>query len=230
MKPLILVASSSNFPVSPFGLIHVRQRIKVHEPLDVILKEKIDLQATVSRVERVEKGIEVDVTCRVFLNRTDVCIWEGITTVLSRSRETLSRAQGKGAVRDIIRPDNGCLPRGYQVFSVAESTGLKYAVITGDYNPHHLYPWTAKWLGYKKPIAHGMWTLQRALQSVKGMCPREIGSGPMIIDCSFKRPLFMPSRIKVNFWRTLQENCLRLVVTNAELETDLHLDVHVRTL
>jgi len=39
---------------------------------------------------------------------------------------------------------------------VESDTGIKYARITGDWNPHHLYPWTASLLGYRKPIAHGM--------------------------------------------------------------------------
>ena len=47
--------------------------------------------------------------------------------------------------------------------NVPEDTGLQYAKITGDWNPHHLFKYTAWLLGYKAPIAHGMWTLSRVL-------------------------------------------------------------------
>ena len=54
-----------------------------------------------------------------------------------------------------------------QKFTVDSGTGLRYAAISGDYNPHHLYPWTARVAGYKQPMAHGMWTLAKALAVVQ---------------------------------------------------------------
>ena len=59
-------------------------------------------------------------------------------------------------------------PSGWMTVHVPASIGLQYARVTGDYNPHHLYPWTARLVGYSNAMAHGMWTLQRALQCVKG--------------------------------------------------------------
>ncbi len=50
---------------------------------------------------------------------------------------------------------------------VPADTGLRYAGASGDYSPHHLYPWTARLLGYSKPMAHGMWTLSRAVATIQ---------------------------------------------------------------
>lgn len=50
---------------------------------------------------------------------------------------------------------------------VAADAGLVYAKLTGDWNPHHLYPWSARLLRYERPIAHGMWTLSRAIAHVQ---------------------------------------------------------------
>lgn len=41
--------------------------------------------------------------------------------------------------------------------------GWLYAVATGDYSPHHLFPWSARLVGYSQHMAHGMWTLSRTL-------------------------------------------------------------------
>ena len=41
--------------------------------------------------------------------------------------------------------------------------GVRYARVSGDWNPHHLWPWSARLLGYKSPIVHGMWTVARTL-------------------------------------------------------------------
>ena len=46
---------------------------------------------------------------------------------------------------------------------IPENLGRRFARASGDLNPHHLYAWTAKLLGYKKPVAHGMWTMARCL-------------------------------------------------------------------
>ena len=56
-----------------------------------------------------------------------------------------------------------------QKLYVEASTGLRYAKVSGDWNPHHLYPWTAKLLGFKSPIAHGLWTLAVAMSFITGV-------------------------------------------------------------
>jgi hypothetical protein len=52
-------------------------------------------------------------------------------------------------------------------------------------------PWTARLLGYQRPIAHGMWTLAHALELLGRRDPLE---PPFDVDASFKRPLFLPGR------------------------------------
>ena len=90
-KQLVFLVTSNSFPVSPLGLIHVKQVIKVFEPLVQLLQEPVDLRTELSRVEMVAKGIEIDFTCRVFLRGRDICIWEGVTTLLSRNTATVKR-------------------------------------------------------------------------------------------------------------------------------------------
>jgi len=41
-------------------------------------------------------------------------------------------------------------------FPVFKDTGLRFAAVVADYNPIHLYPWSAKLFGFKRAIAHGM--------------------------------------------------------------------------
>ena len=57
------------------------------------------------------------------------------------------------------------LPITLDEFTVKHSAdlGVKYAQVSGDWNPHHLWTWSSRLLGYKAPIAHGMWTMARCL-------------------------------------------------------------------
>ncbi|MFF9351486.1 MaoC family dehydratase [Streptomyces sp. NPDC014734] len=41
--------------------------------------------------------------------------------------------------------------------------GRRYGAASGDRNPIHLYPFTARLFGFPRPIAHGMWTVARCL-------------------------------------------------------------------
>ena len=43
------------------------------------------------------------------------------------------------------------------------NTGLKYAAVVNDWNPIHLYGWSAKLFGFPKPIAHGNYVCAKAL-------------------------------------------------------------------
>ena len=90
-KQKVFLATSSAFPVSPLGLIHVKEVVRVFEPLVQILEEPVDLRTEVTRSEMVQKGIEIDFTSRVFLRGRDICVWEGVSTVLSRNAVTVKR-------------------------------------------------------------------------------------------------------------------------------------------
>jgi acyl dehydratase len=46
---------------------------------------------------------------------------------------------------------------------LAEDVGRRYAAASGDRNPIHLHPLTARLFGFPRAIAHGMWTVARCL-------------------------------------------------------------------
>jgi acyl dehydratase len=75
-----------------------------------------------------------------------------------------------------------------------EDTGRRYAAASGDWNPHHLYAATARLLGYRRAIAHGMWTFARALAAIEAKRPFAL---PIESDASFKRPIFLPAEIEI---------------------------------
>ncbi|MFC5546914.1 MaoC/PaaZ C-terminal domain-containing protein [Massilia aerilata] len=45
---------------------------------------------------------------------------------------------------------------------LSATSGRRYAALSGDWNPIHLWPWSARPMGLKAPIIHGMHTLGRA--------------------------------------------------------------------
>ncbi|MDX1669422.1 MAG: MaoC/PaaZ C-terminal domain-containing protein, partial [Limnobacter sp.] len=83
----------------------------------------------------------------------------------------------------------------YKALRVPADQGRKYAKVSNDYNPIHLYATTAKLFGFKQAIAHGMWTAAKTL----AMLTPELGKAPKKYDVSFKQPVFLPSSSSLKF-------------------------------
>ncbi|MEM7436511.1 MAG: MaoC/PaaZ C-terminal domain-containing protein [Myxococcota bacterium] len=186
--PLMAAAIlSDRFPLSPLGLIHTKQTIAVHAPLRP--GDMVDATAELSELRRNDKGYEVDFALR--LERDGAPVWSGVTTVLSRSPGVRSK---RAAPRPRSAGDAQPLSTATQELTVPSRTGVAFARVAGDWNPHHLWWFTAKPLGYRRPIAHGMWTFARAvtvaLRGVEAQASLEA-------SVAFKRPLLMPARVQI---------------------------------
>lgn len=66
------------------GLIHVGQSIRQHTNLSHLYKEPFDLECSVLEYRRCPQGIQVDLGFKVY-DRREMCVWDGVTTLLSRS-------------------------------------------------------------------------------------------------------------------------------------------------
>lgn len=176
---------SGRFPLSPLGLIHTRQTIALHRPVEP--HDVVDLTAALSAIRETPRGYEVDFS--LSLERDGALAWSGTTTVLSRAAHART-VRPKGD-RDLTSAP----PRiATQVRSVRRNTGVAFARVSGDWNPHHLWWFTARPLGYRRPIAHGMWTFARAVTvALRGADPVE----PLSATVSFKKPLLLPARIQI---------------------------------
>lgn len=180
LAPLGAIVTHAAFPLSPLGLIHVRQTLHGRVPLRA--GAPLDLAASVAEVRRGPKGVEVDL--RLSIVADNVVAWEAVTTLLSRAPSVRG---GRGTSEPFQPPEPTAL------LDVPEPTGRRYARVSGDHNPHHLYAWTARPLGYKRPIAHGMWALARLL----GQLPAEVDGSVGQADVTFKRPILLPGRVAV---------------------------------
>lgn len=179
-----------HFPFSPFGLIHTRQRITQHEPVPP--SSALDLLCRMAEIRETERGFEVDFTMDVHHEGT--LAWHGVATLLSRNRATRS---GKSRSKKKEGPPDDT---GFETttIEVPGDTGRRYAAASTDYNPHHLYPITARLFGYRRPIAHGMWTLAMAVTHIEK--DHDLPSKPSL-DVSFKKPILMPCEVELRVRR-----------------------------
>ena len=62
--------------------------------------------------------------------------------------------------------------------------------MSGDRNPIHLYPLTAKALGFPRQIAHGMWSKARCVAAIENRLPDAVR-----VDVAFKKPILLPGTV-----------------------------------
>ncbi|MFZ4481578.1 MAG: MaoC family dehydratase [Rhodoferax sp.] len=81
-------------------------------------------------------------------------------------------------------------------FSAGADIGRRYGAVSGDRNPIHMSVLTARLFGFKRAIAHGMWTSARALSCLLPSEPLEQAA----LAVEFKTPLLLPGR--ASLWST----------------------------
>ena len=169
----------SSFPFPAIGLVHVGNRITQYRPIQE--REQLDVECRFGALEKKDAGFEFSILTSVSTGGEQV--WESESTMLYRTG-------GSGKKKDApkkIEPATDVVE-----WSVPDNIGRKYGAVSGDRNPIHLYPLTAKLLGFKRQIAHGMWSKARCLAELETQLPK----GPFSVDVQFKLPMFIPAKVK----------------------------------
>lgn len=170
------------FPLPLLGLVHVSNRITQSAPIPVGAVYDADVRIGDTRVVRA--GLEFDLLTDISID--GVSAWQAVTTIIHRRPVAAG-----GRPRKTVPAESQTQLARYQSFRVAADTGRRYARISGDYNPIHLYAATAKLFGFPRAIAHGMWSLARCL----GTLEAEIQGVPTALEVHFKKPLLLPASV-----------------------------------
>lgn len=81
------------------------------------------------------------------------------------------------------------------------TAGRRYARLSGDWNPIHLYGWSARLMGMRAPIIHGMHTLAASCAALE-----HAGGRPMRrIACRFRAPVALGSTVSLRTVRDTGE-------------------------
>ncbi|SDF62357.1 MaoC like domain-containing protein [Blastococcus fimeti] len=172
------------FPLGLVGLVHVRNRIEVLRP--VRADESLDLEVWAERFATHRSGATVDLCATATVGGAEV--WRSRSTYLARGATAPD-----GAPEADVEVPVGALERTAATWRVPDDAGRRYAKVSGDVNPIHLSGLTAKALGFKRAIAHGMWVKARVLGALAGRLPEALE-----FDVQFKKPLFLPSTVTLS--------------------------------
>ena len=119
----------------------------------------------------------------------DAVRWRGVSTYLAKGvfLPGIDKPTAASAPADFAAPDPTAL------WQLGVDTGRAYAAVSGDFNPIHLSVLSAKALGMRRSIAHGMYLASRALADV-GAAKGDAFSW----DVAFEAPVFLPARVALD--------------------------------
>jgi acyl dehydratase len=176
----LAVMTSGSFPLPAIGLVHIANRIEQHRPLDA--GERFSLRVWSTPVYPHPRG-------RQFVIRTEAhvgteLVWEEASTNLARGRGDESAPAPDGP------PSSELLPAA-ATWKLPGDLGRRYGSVSGDLNPIHVHPLTARLFGFPSAIAHGMWTKARCLAALDSELPQRFS-----VEVAFKRPIRLPATVQ----------------------------------
>jgi len=179
--------TAGDFPFPAIGLVHVRNRIVQHRPIDA--GEALSVAVRAGNLQPHPKGRTFELTTEYRVG--DELVWEGLATIFRRggSPTTPPTVDGASAESEKVDPIDAIEVDPTTPWAIGADIGRRYAKVSGDINPIHMHPLSAKLLGFPRAIAHGMWTKAHALASIDGQLPDAYD-----VEVRFQRPVLLPAK------------------------------------
>lgn len=172
------------FPLAPMGCVHLSNTIVQHRP--IAATEVLRLRCNIAEHSVTDKGYEFTFHCEAYSG--DELIWEDDSRYLSRAKTGIPGAP-KAARAE---------PRSYaqsRTITISRSDARSYARASGDFNPIHLHDISAKVLGFKRMVIHGMWSKAACLAALN----KEIQADAYRCQVEFKTPIFLPASVRLDY-------------------------------
>ena len=202
---------SEPFPFKPMGLVHLANEIKVNELPEQ--NAELHLKTSFDGLQVHKRGYVFALKSEGFVDRALAI--EARAFYLARVKHDLNGQTG----HTISKPNTQDLfpslstsehPEPDLSFPLAFDKGIgrRYASASGDYNPIHLSPWSAKLLGFRRAIAHGMYSKAICVSMlVKNDVYACRTAQPTIfanraITTQFVQPIYLPSSTEMRVTQT----------------------------
>ncbi|WP_405769072.1 MaoC family dehydratase [Streptomyces sp. NBC_01538] len=181
----MLLMTDRAFPLPLLGLVHTSVEITRHRLLTT--NGAYELSAYVEELAPHRRGTEASV--RTEARKGGELVWESRSTYLARHRRELPAGTATGAPGPAgSAEERDALPL-VASWRLGGDVGRRYASASGDRNPIHVHPLTARLFGFRRAIAHGMWTAARCL-AAHGT-PQSA-----LVRAEFRAPVLLPGTVE----------------------------------
>ncbi|MEU3203451.1 MaoC/PaaZ C-terminal domain-containing protein [Streptomyces cyaneofuscatus] len=178
-----------DFPLPVVGLVHTWIEIRSHRPVQP--GEALEPTVYAAELTPHRRGTEVTMVTEARVGGE--LVWESRSGYLSRHAPKAEAGPKGEAATKGEEAQAPALP------AVAEwrlpgDLGRRYGAVSGDRNPIHLHPLTARLFGFPRAIAHGMWTVARCLAEAGGG-PDGRGGELRTVRAEFRAPVLLPATV-----------------------------------
>jgi acyl dehydratase len=176
--------SERDFPLGLTGALHLANVISAARPIAV--EETVDLLVWAENLRPHRRGRQADLVSEASVDGE--VVWRGVSTYLAKGTEHPEAAPSEppsvAALQDVASGPT---------WRLGDDVGRKYARVSGDWNPIHLHPFTARPLGFPTAIAHGMYSYARVVAALGTALP---DSG-LTSRVWFRKPVRLPTRVRL---------------------------------
>ena len=178
------VMARDDFPLPLLGLVHLRNEVQHFRPIHYT--EPLTVTAWAENLSGHRAGTQVDLLAEV--RAGDEVVWTGRSVYLAKGvfLPRFDRPVSTGERTEFVPP----LPTAQ--WRLGADAGRNYARVSGDFNPIHLSALSARALGLKRSIAHGMYMASRVIAET-GPAVQE----PFEWSIGFESPVFLPASVSV---------------------------------
>lgn len=175
----LALMTAPSFPFPAIGMVHIYNRINVHRPL--LADEELTLKVWGRPIVAHPRGKAVPVITQALSG--DELVWDEVSVNLRIGK------RDEDAVAPSVDSAES-LPMAAR-WELPGDLGRRYAAVSGDYNPIHVHPLSARAFGFPRAIAHGMWTKARCLAQLQATLPDRYS-----VEVAFKRPILLPASVE----------------------------------
>ena len=170
-----------SFPFPAIGLVHIYNRIVQHRPIRTT--ERLQISVSATPLEDHPRGKQFSLLSEARVG--EEVVWEEISTNLKRG----------GGAESAVSPGSE-LPSAEELpatatWNLPDDLGRRYGRVSGDLNPIHMHPLSARLFGFESAIAHGMWTKARCLAALEPRLP-----DAFTVEVVFKKPILLPGNVE----------------------------------
>ncbi|MEU8524348.1 MULTISPECIES: MaoC family dehydratase [Streptomyces] len=177
------IMSRRDFPLPLLGLVHTWITIERYAPLTSDDRPEITVYAESLAPHR--RGTEVTMVTKARVAGERV--WESRSGYLARHARPEPYPDTEAPVAAPLLP-------AVAEWQLPADLGRRYGAVSGDRNPIHLHPLTARAFGFPRAIAHGMWTFARCLAELDQDRDRDRGASAVThVRAEFRAPVLLPA-------------------------------------